>query len=234
MEQQVQQARSSSRSSSPRLEITSTALTCQRHPCLCIHQPGPVKDLHQARRAGRQWMRQQLARITSQPMADDAIVYSANGKPQWSGVNWGFSYTHSQGHLALLVAPGQTDVGLDMEKVQSRRPLMKIARRYFSPVETAALARLRGTDQTLAFYALWTAKEAMTKRHGGRLWLSLQKPVPVAIEEAMVESGPAETLIWLYENNQQLMLCLHLTQAVDNLVVVAPPHWRLTTWYWPV
>jgi 4'-phosphopantetheinyl transferase len=85
------------------------------------------------------------------------------GKPVLREREIEFNASHSGDLIALAIARG-TPVGVDVER---RRPLtdtLALARRYFSAEE---LAIVQGAaDAGEAFFAIWTAKEAIVKASG--------------------------------------------------------------------
>lgn len=206
---------------------------------LCLSRlPAGLSRL-EIRQAGRDWLRQTLVAITGQRI--EAITRTANGKPQVAGLDWGFSYSNSRDLVALAVVPGAVRLGLDMEPLQPRPALLRLARRYFAPHEASALACLPESDRLRAFYALWTAREARSKCRGGRLWLSLKEPVlpdPVALP-----AGTSRDMRfrWLVEERLNLLLCLWIEPGSRNfppvqVVSSAAPEAVDTEWIiwrWP-
>ena len=73
-----------------------------------------------------------------------------------------FSLSHSAGHAALLLAPANLRVGVDLETLQPR-DVLRIARFAFHEDEVAALEAATGNARDELFYALWTLKEALGK-----------------------------------------------------------------------
>ncbi len=131
----------------------------------------------QQRAAGRQWLADRLSDLAGQAVAVEDIGYSANGKPFVKGLDWAFSYANSQGLVALAAMAGEGAIGLDVEHFRAGKNHEKLAKRYFSHHEQAALQEKNGQDKQAAFYALWTAREARVKRDGGRLWHSIRQAV---------------------------------------------------------
>jgi 4'-phosphopantetheinyl transferase len=75
-----------------------------------------------------------------------------------------FNLAHTTGLVVLAVARTPR-LGVDVELRGQRAPL-KVARRYFSPIEVAALDALPPGEQPLRFQRLWTLKEAYLKAIG--------------------------------------------------------------------
>ena len=66
----------------------------------------------------------------------------------------------------LLAISASGRVGVDLERTDRQPPVQRLARRWFAPQESAALALLPDEQAVLAFLHLWTAKEASCKATG--------------------------------------------------------------------
>jgi 4'-phosphopantetheinyl transferase len=86
-----------------------------------------------------------------------------HGKPAVEGM-W-FSFADS-GAAALVAVSRAGPVGVDIERVDARRPVRRIARRMFSGAEAAALEVLSPVRAAAAFHRCWSAKEAYAKGVG--------------------------------------------------------------------
>ena len=104
-----------------------------------------------------------------------ALVFLQNafGKPRLADhPSMHFSLSHS-GDQAVLAVSDQREIGIDIERV---RPLdhLDLARRYFHPNEVSAIEGVRPPDeQLLAFFRIWTLKEAIVKAIGKGLSIPL-------------------------------------------------------------
>jgi len=87
------------------------------------------------------------------------------GKPHLRGGRLRFNLAHS-GEALLVGLADSLDLGVDLETPRRPRPVMDLARRYFAPGETAALAALPEARRQDAFLQLWTCKEAVLKAQG--------------------------------------------------------------------
>lgn len=85
-----------------------------------------------------------------------------------------FNWSHSGDQALIAVARGIAP-GVDLEQLRPRPQAMRIARRYFTAAETAALAVLEGNARDRAFLALWTAKEAVLKALGRGIAFGLHR-----------------------------------------------------------
>jgi len=76
-----------------------------------------------------------------------------------------FNLSHCAGMVVCSFAYGR-EVGIDCEDVYARRRITSIAKRFFTPAETAALLSLPEEAHALTFSRLWTLKEAYVKARG--------------------------------------------------------------------
>ena len=86
--------------------------------------------------------------------------------------DWRFSVSHTGPHAAIAFCLG-TDVGLDIERLDRTVEPLAIAKRYFTPVELAALKTWPDDQRPRAFFAGWTRKEAIVKARGSTMAESL-------------------------------------------------------------
>ena len=104
---------------------------------------------------------------------DWRFVAEPGGKPR--AVNAGapfFNLSHCDGLVACAVS-ACADVGVDVEPV-TRPPPMEVAVEVFAESERAQLEALDGVAQAIAFFRLWTLKEAYIKATGEGLAASLR------------------------------------------------------------
>ncbi len=127
--------------------------------------------------------------------ADPAALrfeYNEHDKPslaeEFRGAELCFNLSHSHDQALYAIVRGR-DVGIDIERVRTDRDLQGIARRFFSPQETASLLRLPAAGRTLAFYRCWTRKEAYLKGKGGGLAFPLH-----AFQVSLAPDEPARLL----------------------------------------
>jgi 4'-phosphopantetheinyl transferase len=114
-------------------------------------------------------VRQILANYSRSDAAALTFARNPHGKPYLvpppNGLNLQFSVSHS-GNCCMLAVRLDQSVGVDVEKMRDLPEAVAIARRYFTPAESRALAALQGTAQRDAFFVLWTHKEATVKGLG--------------------------------------------------------------------
>ena len=70
------------------------------------------------------------------------------------------------GRIALLAFRLHREIGVDVEEIRTAPDLAGIARRFFTPAESAGILSLPPAGQPAAFYACWTRKEAYLKAIG--------------------------------------------------------------------
>ena len=98
--------------------------------------------------------------------------YGPRGKPflsadrSHSGLH--FNLTHSGDQALYAFALGR-EVGVDLEKVDPKRDMDGISRRYFSPGERRVLTAAEPDHRLNLFFQCWTLKEAYLKGHGDGL-----------------------------------------------------------------
>src|SRR5512133_1441322 len=104
-------------------------------------------------------MRAILAGYTKQAPQVLRFITGEQGKPALNQGEPRFSLSHS-GDAALLAVSFGREVGVDIEQQDRHIDYANVARRFFAPAETARLLALPPQGQPLAFFAIWTRKEA--------------------------------------------------------------------------
>jgi len=103
--------------------------------------------------------------------APPELSADANGKPRLAEDpgRLAFNLSHS-GTLALVaIAPGDAEVGVDVELIRPRRDLVRLATRWLPEADADAVAAASGDGRDAAFYAAWTRHEARVKCTGAGL-----------------------------------------------------------------
>jgi 4'-phosphopantetheinyl transferase len=97
------------------------------------------------------------------------FAYSAKGKPLLTGdftrSGLQFNLAHSGG-LGVFAVARHGAVGVDVEQVRAVPDLSGLTERFFSARECAEIGKLSGEAQTMAFFRIWTRKEAWLKTTG--------------------------------------------------------------------
>ncbi|MBI4403045.1 MAG: 4'-phosphopantetheinyl transferase superfamily protein [Deltaproteobacteria bacterium] len=135
----------------------------------------------------RSALRQILATYLGLDPQEVPIAVMPNGKPFLSSEKSDiyFNLSHTGGLTLVGVASGR-QIGVDVEKLDPRRPWQKIAKRFYSEQEIAFLEGGKMED----FFQLWTLKEAILKVRGEGLSrplrdfsFSLDQPFPQKITD---------------------------------------------------
>ncbi len=97
------------------------------------------------------------------------FAYSAKGRPSLGGEftrsGLQFNLAHSGG-LGVFAVARRGAVGVDVEQVRAVPELEGLIERFFSARECAEIRRLCGEAQIMAFFRIWTRKEAWLKATG--------------------------------------------------------------------
>lgn len=125
--------------------------------------------------ATRALVRTVLSKYEDVPPAAWRFEPSDKGRPEIAhpASSLRFNLSNSRGLVACAVVR-EVDVGVDVEPLD-RRWSMKIAERFFSPAEVAALRALPDEARPRRFLDLWTLKESYIKARGLGLALPLDR-----------------------------------------------------------
>lgn len=126
-----------------------------------------VFERHRERYAlGRATLRRVLSGYLGVAPRTLSFSYGPAGKPRLTGATGlEFNLAHSRDFGLLAVARGQ-EVGVDLEVVRPMADAENVAETFFSPTEVAELGRTTPDERALAFFRLWTRKEAVLKALG--------------------------------------------------------------------
>lgn len=152
---------------------------------------------------GRVLMRFLLEKITGVAAADHEIVSSSSGMPV-SGRVRAISISHSNGQVACAAATAGT-VGVDIERIDCRRDVNRVAAEYFSTDEVTWVA-----GRSDRFHMLWVLKESWLKATGQGLGGGL------ATLQARVDLPNIEISL-----SQDLSCAVHLFSLGEYYIAVA-------------
>lgn len=98
-------------------------------------------------------------------LTDFTVEQEAFGKPYIPGrPDFHFNLSHS-GHW-VVIAYGDSPVGIDVQEIRTDAKKESIARRNFTPEEQAYLFDAKADEQEKRFFQIWTAKESYLKYLG--------------------------------------------------------------------
>jgi 4'-phosphopantetheinyl transferase len=170
-----------------------------------------------ARRAG---LRLILAQYVTAEAAELRIVTAPGGKPVLLP-GPAFSLAYSGSVLAVAVS-GSPSVGVDVERRRDVPRASAIARRWFSEGESRALSEVVEPEQNEAFLRLWTAKEALAKRHGAGL--RLMKGAGADAGGALdVAAAVSDRSLAYFDAGADYVAAVALSAPIENVVVLTPP-----------
>jgi 4'-phosphopantetheinyl transferase len=119
--------------------------------------------------AGRGLMRTLLSRYLETKPAKLEFVYNPYGKPFLSGAfaesRLNFNLAHSE-NLAIFAVTRAGTIGVDVERIRPLTDADQLAVSSFSARESAAFHNLPLEQKPVAFFNLWTRKEAWLKATG--------------------------------------------------------------------
>jgi 4'-phosphopantetheinyl transferase len=149
---------------------------------------------------GRSALRVLLASYLGLDAAAVEFVYGPQGKPalapKLENVSPSLRFNASNsGDLAAYAFTHGCEIGVDVERYRALPDLESIARRYFSPEETAELLQLSPNEITSGFFNCWTRKEAVIKAMGGGL------SIPLDSFRVTLGPGAAARMVSLGGNN---------------------------------
>lgn len=139
-----------------------------------------------------------LARYLDRDLRTVQFSYNQYGKPFFGGEvrsdALSFNMTHSHG-MALYAITRSSNIGIDLEQIDTNVAYDQIAERYFSPYEVRMIRAVPKQIQHEAFFCCWTRKEAYLKARGIGLSLALNE-----FDVSVTPGAPAELLSTREEN----------------------------------
>jgi len=180
--------------------------------------------------AGRGLLRTLLARYLDLEAVQLKFAYSSRGKPTLATTSLGgkidFNLSHSRG-MALYAFTRNRQIGVDLEYIRSVSDVDQLAKRFFSPRESAVISSLRPDQKQEEFFKAWTGKEAYLKATGDGL---------AGLEEVEIVLNPGEPVALLsIQGDQQAASdwCLSPLDPAPGYraaVAVKGHDWHLTMW----
>jgi 4'-phosphopantetheinyl transferase len=191
----------------------------------------------QARRrftVGRGLLRMILGRYLEVDPGTLRFTYGPQGKPALadlsSGIPLHFNVAHS-GDLVVYAATLGRRIGVDVEHLRQGFGGERIAERFFSAAEIAALRSISDDEKGRAFFNCWTRKEAYIKATGASILraldsfdVSLAPGEPAALLRA--HGDPEEAGRWSLRE-------LDVGAEYVAALAVEGHGWSLTCWQWP-
>lgn len=173
--------------------------------------------------ARRSAMRFVLGRYLGVEAAAVDVVAAPGGKPvlvpaaSEKRPTLAFSAGHS-GALYGVAVGSCASVGFDIERRRAVPRADAIARRWFGEREAGELDGLTGEELEREFMRLWTAKEALAKRHGAGLRLMMRGDVDELDTAAARQEG---RLLWLAPH-PGYDVAVAGSEPIDDVLLIVP------------
>lgn len=151
-------------------------------------------------------LRTLLGRVLGPAPEKIGLQYGPEGKPALAPAHGSgaealqFNVAHSH-EVALLALARGAELGVDVEYMRELNDAQRIARRFFSAQEVAALLATPAEQQKAAFFRIWTRKEAFIKATGKGLSQPLDAFNVVtndgqALEYVELDGAPTRWRLW--------------------------------------
>lgn len=173
-----------------------------------------------------------LGRYLEREPSTLSFCYNQYGKPELASTSdrtIRFNLSHSHG-LALIAVAQNLDIGIDLEYIRPNVSWEQIAQSYFSSKERDMLHQLPVALKTLAFFTVWTRKEAYIKATGKGLSLPLDR-----FDVSIVPGEPAKLLNVQWDDREaERWLLIELTPGSGYAATLAAGagNWQLKLWQW--
>ncbi len=144
--------------------------------------------------AGRATLRLLLGSALGVNPADIRIARGRRGRPELAGPRrLDFNVSHTDG-IALIglghALPRAARIGVDLERADRRVNADRLARKFLTERERAALLPLTTEQRRMQFLRLWTCKEAMSKATGDALSAPFARLDVSLVPNLELQEGP--------------------------------------------
>ncbi len=155
------------------------------------------------------------------------FCHSAWGKPELlkSEEVGSFQFNTAHSRDSMILAFGKDlSVGVDLEYVDKNYPVIKIATRFFTPKESAALLEADSHRLVSLFFEIWVRKEAFIKAIGRGLSLPLDSfEVPLDIGCACAEEPPIRRATMEKDGNLWFFSDITFSTLYKACLATSPP-----------
>ncbi len=146
---------------------------------------------------------QQLLQNTLNSSTAVDIYKNTHGKPYLKEPVC-FSHSNSK-NLHAYVVSSHHEIGIDVEFINRKRNVLKLAQRYFHASEAEYLNRMPKSKIHDHFYVLWSKKEAWCKLEGGTLWSYLKRSV--LPDQDIIDAQTGQTIYMLADEKVEGFSC---------------------------
>jgi len=140
--------------------------------------------------AARWALRNVLGRYLDEDPAAIELRLAEGGKPMLAAPSPSlrFNLSHSGGQ-ALVAVAWEREVGVDIERIATRRNLVALAHRALEPAEARAIEGMPEGDRLAAFHAAWARREAVAKCLGTGLRTTPVEGVETTVSDLDADPG---------------------------------------------
>lgn len=117
-----------------------------------------------------------------------------------------FNYSISHSGEYVVCAVSDSEVGIDIQQIDVKKPVMKIANRFYADEEYARLEKSQ--NQINDFYRMWSAKESYVKYTGRGISGGIDKAIVSASFDSINDITDEKNVeIAFYENIDGYIMC---------------------------
>jgi 4'-phosphopantetheinyl transferase len=164
---------------------------------------------------GRQALRLLLSRYLCLPPTEIVIAGEKNQKPFIDHPSSDIHFNISHSGNWVLIAFAKDELGIDIEKMNTRFSYDGLLEDHFSAAEKTYISR--SADPVAAFYFLWTRKEALTKARGTGLQENLKEIVVLDLN-GLFEIGNQSWKLKSFNISLEYPAAIAFSGSVDNIV----------------
>lgn len=149
--------------------------------------------------------------------------YGEHGKPFLANNDTDLRFNVSHSHdMAVFAFTVHKEIGVDVEKTEASFK-ESVAKRFFSPDEYTELMQLPETERVVAFYKIWSRKEALIKALGKGLYTPL---------DSFTVSSQKDSQSVLCHAEHYLVKHLEIDANYQAAFAITEPVTDMTEWQW--
>ncbi|MCP5468303.1 MAG: 4'-phosphopantetheinyl transferase superfamily protein [Deltaproteobacteria bacterium] len=141
-----------------------------------LYQDSPTAKKKKEFLLSRGPLRFLLSRYLKRDFSQIEILRQEKGKPFVPDKAFHFNLSHSH-ERAVFAFCQNFEIGIDLEFLNPKRSIKKIAQRYFAESEKELIENTPQAQRERLAYQLWTAKEALMKGNGEGLELGIDQVI---------------------------------------------------------
>ncbi|ANI31770.1 hypothetical protein PL78_18350 [Yersinia entomophaga] len=152
-------------------------------------------------------------RVGQRPLRE--MIIEASGKPAFRCDQLPhFNISHS-GDFVFVAVSDKGPIGCDIEVIRPRTGAIEIAQHYFCEAEYLWLAAQPAENVMMAFWRLWTAREARLKQRGLSVWQMRS----IALKPETLGIAGSEIYHWYQQGLSMAVSCCPSETANSDLTV---------------